>query len=207
VGSYNLYAYCLNNPVNNSDTDGNFTVPNWAKIVIGVAAIAVGATIVAMTGGAITVAIGAALTGLKAATISGTISAITTIGCNILTNKGTFDGVLDSFSNGFMAGGVMAGGSQMLGSCFKIAAKMGASTGRNGGISILDRIRILSPNNIATKDAGGTLLKIGSKYKNIRFDVGWDSLFHMNIEFSKRANYHLPIGMLISGLWGSITHD
>lgn len=54
---------------------------------------------------------------------------------------------------------------------------------------------------------GGTLLKIGSKYKNIRFDVGSKSLFHMNIQLAKAANYHLPIGMLGVGFWGGIARD
>lgn len=56
-------------------------------------------------------------------------------------------------------------------------------------------------------EAGGTLLKIGSKYKNIRFDVGSTSLFHMNIQFAKATNYHIPIGIFGSGLWGGIARD
>lgn len=55
--------------------------------------------------------------------------------------------------------------------------------------------------------AGGTLLKIGNKYKNIRFDVGSKSLFHMNIKLTKTANYHLPIGVFGAGLWGGVMRD
>lgn len=46
-----------------------------------------------------------------------------------------------------------------------------------------------------------------SKYKSIRFDVGSNSLFHMNIQLAKTANYHLPIGMWGAGLWGGIARD
>lgn len=101
----------------------------------------------------------------------------------------------------------MAGGSQILSSGFKAAANAGVPTGRNGGLTMGDKVRILSPNHPKAYESGGTLLKIGSKYKNIRFDVGSKSLFHMNIQFAKTANYHLPIGILGAGLLGGIAHD
>ena len=34
VLSYNLFAYCLNNPINRTDADGSFSLPNWAKVAI-----------------------------------------------------------------------------------------------------------------------------------------------------------------------------
>ena len=34
--SYNLYAYCLNNPVNRFDDGGNLSLPNWAKVAFGI---------------------------------------------------------------------------------------------------------------------------------------------------------------------------
>lgn len=55
--------------------------------------------------------------------------------------------------------------------------------------------------------AGGTLLKIGNKYKYIRFDVGSKSLFHMNIQLTKTANYHLLIGVFGAGFWGGVMRD
>ena len=106
-----------------------------------------------------------------------------------------------------MTGGIIAGGSQILSSGFKVVANAGVPTGRNGGISIGNKVRVLSPNHPQAYEAGGTLLKIGSKYKNIRFDVGSNSLFHMNIQLAKTANYHLPIGMLGAGFGGGIAHD
>ena len=51
-------------------------------------------------------------------------------------------------------------------------------------------------------ESGGTLLKIGSKYKNVRFDVGAKSLFHMNVQLSRKVNYHVSIGIFGSGLIG-----
>lgn len=70
--------------------------------------------------------------------------------------------------------------------------------GRNGGLSVGG----FFTNHPQSYEAGETLLKVGSKYKNIRFDVGSKSLFHINIQLGKTANYHLPIGILGSGLWG-----
>ena len=217
---YNLYAYCLNNPVNLTDKDG--TWPSWAtKVVIGVAAVVAGAAIVAataVTGGVAAAFVGAVVTGLKAATISGAIGAAVGAGTsafNHYSSTGSWDGVgeavvtgvFDGFANGFMTGGIMAGGSQAISSGFKIAANAGVPTGRNGGIKIGNKVRVLSPNHPKGMEPGGTLLKIGSKYKNIRFDVGTKSLFHMNIQFSKTTNFHIPIGILGSGLWGRPNHD
>ncbi len=37
--SLNLYSYCVNDPVNRLDENGNLSLPNWAKVTIGIAAI------------------------------------------------------------------------------------------------------------------------------------------------------------------------
>jgi len=83
----------------------------------------------------------------------------------------------------------------------------GVHTGRNGGLTIGNKVRVLSPNHPKGYEAGGTLLKIGSKHENIRFDVGSKSLFHINIQLSKAVNYHIPIGTLVSGFLGGIIRD
>lgn len=57
------------------------------------------------------------------------------------------------------------------------------------------------------REIGGTLLKIGSKYKNIRFDVGSKSMFHMNVQLSKKINLHLPLSIVGSGFWGGMMRD
>ena len=162
--------------------------------------------------------VGAAVAGLKAAAISGAIGAAVCVGTRAISHrvstggwsgagKAAVDGAVDGFANGFMTGGIMAGGSQILSGGFKAAANAGVPTGRSGGLTIGNKVRILSPNHPRTNEMGGTLLKIGSKYKNIRFDVGSESLLHMNIQFSKTANHHLPIGILGAGLWGGILRD
>ena len=220
IMQYNLFAYSFNDPVNMSDETG--TWPSWAtKLAIGIGAIVVGAAVVAVTaatGGAAAAFVGAAVAGLKTAAVSGAIGAAVgagtrTVGHRVSTGswsgagKAAVDGAVNGFANGFMIGGIMAGGSQILSSGFKVAANAGVPTGRNGGLTIGNRVRVLSPNHPQAYEAGGTLLKIGSKYKNIRLDVGSNSLFHMNIQLAKTANYHLPIGMLGTGLWGGIARD
>jgi RHS repeat-associated protein len=62
--SYNLFAYCLNDPVNRTDVNGNWSLPNWAKKTI--AAVAVVAVVAAVA--AVTVA--TAGTGTAAAVIA-----------------------------------------------------------------------------------------------------------------------------------------
>ena len=217
---YNLFAYCFNNPANMSDRAG--TWPSWAtKLAIGAGAILIGAAVAAATaatGGAAAAFIGAAVAGLKAAAVSGAISAAIGAGTSAVSHrvstgswdgasKAAIDGAVNGFASGFMIGGVMAGGSQVLSGAFKVAAKVGVPTGRNGGLTVGKNLRVLSPNHPQAYEAGGTLLKIGSKYRNIRFDVGSKSLFHMNIQLAKTANYHLPIGILGAGLWGGIVRE
>ena len=49
---YNLFAYCLNNPVNRFDDNGNLSLPNWAKVVVGAVATVAAVTITVATLGA-----------------------------------------------------------------------------------------------------------------------------------------------------------
>ena len=220
--SYNQYSYCRNSPSNRFDAEGNWSLPNWpTKLAIGIGAVVLGAAVVAATaatGGAAAAFVGAVVAGLKAAAVSGVVGAAVGAGTRAVSHrvstgswsgvgKAAVDGAIDGFANGFMTGRIMAGGSQILSSGFKVAANAGVPTGRSGGLTIGNKVRILSPNHSKGYEAGGTLLKIGSKYKNIRFDVGAKSLFHMNIQLTKTANYHLPLGVLGAGLWGGIARD
>ena len=52
INGYQLFIYCMNDPVNNRDEAGSWSLPNWAKVAIG-AALIVGAAVVATvaTGG------------------------------------------------------------------------------------------------------------------------------------------------------------
>lgn len=187
------------------DTGGQLS---WlAKIAIGVAAIAVGVGVTVLTGGA---ALPALAAGAKAALISGAISAGTRAattavssaiaGDNISTVvKKTATAAVNGFADGFMTGGIMAGGSQVISGGFKIAAQLGTKTGKAGGIK-LGKVKILSPDAKWHKNNGGTLIKIG---KTTRVDVGSNTLLHMHIP---NTTTHFPIGMIISGAIGGLTN-
>jgi len=210
VRGYNLFAYCFNNPVNLTDENGDW--PNWEsfakKIAIGTAAVVAGAAIVALTaatGGAAAAFTGALIAGAKAAIISGAVSATISAGTSAIDHRistGSWEGatetiveeIVNGFADGFMTGGIMAGGSQAISGGFKFVANKGVQTGRNGGIAVCNKLRVLSPNHTKAYEAGGTLIKIGSKYKNIRFDVGAKSLLHMNVQLTKRPNFLIIFG-------------
>ena len=205
VLSYNLFAYCMNNPVNRFDVDGNWSLPNWAKIAVGVTAIAVGVGVTALTGGA---ALPALVAGVKAACVAGAISAGTSAATTAVRSAVSGDGfstvvqksakaAVDGFADGFMAGGIAAGASQVASGGFKIAAKLGAKTGKSGGIKI-GNTKILSPDAAWHKNNGGTLLKIG---KTFRIDVGSNTLLHMHL---LNASSHIQIGTIGAGIYGGL---
>ncbi|HEY9573994.1 MAG TPA: RICIN domain-containing protein, partial [Lachnospiraceae bacterium] len=102
LNQYNLYAYCLNNPVNYVDEDGNIALSNRAKVSIGIVA-TVGAV-------ALTVATGGAglpvLMGVASSTVSGAAIGYITGG-----KKGAINGAAD----GLMWGGIGALGASAVG--------------------------------------------------------------------------------------------
>ena len=51
VLGHNMYAYCLNNPVNRTDDTGNLSVGNWIKIGIGAIALGAAIALTVATGG------------------------------------------------------------------------------------------------------------------------------------------------------------
>ena len=200
---YNLFSYCNNNPVNDSDNDGQLS---WlAKIAIGVAAIAVGIGVTILTGGA---ALPALAAGVKAACVAGAISAgasAAKTAVRAAVSGDSFSTVVqesakaaaDGFADGFMAGGITAGASQVASGGFKVAAKLGAKTGRSGGIK-LGNTKILSPDAAWQKNNGGTLLKIG---KTFRIDVGSNTLLHMHVP---KFSSHIQIGTIGAGIYGGL---
>ena len=97
--SYNLFAYCMNNPVNRFDVNGNFSMPNWLKVTVGVVAIVGLAVATVCTGGAAAVICGAALSGTIAGGASGAVMGA--IGGGI---SGGWQGALDGACSGFMSG-------------------------------------------------------------------------------------------------------
>lgn len=115
--SYNLYIYCDNNPVNRFELNGNWSLPNWAKIAIGVAAIAVGVIATVATHGAATPVL---VSSLKFAAASAAVGAVTGAGISAISyrvstgswkdsGKSALKGAIDGACDGFMIGGITAG--------------------------------------------------------------------------------------------------
>ena len=112
---YNLFAYCMSNPVNRLDVNGNWSLPNWAKVAIGAAAIAVGVVANAITGGAVAPVLAASI---KIAASSAAVNAVGGAGIGAVAHRlstGSWDGAekaaegaIDGACNGFMAGGIAA---------------------------------------------------------------------------------------------------
>lgn len=93
LNQYNLYAYCLNNPINRLDEDGNFSLPNWAKVTAGAVATVTAVGLTVATGGAVL----PILTSVAISTLSGAAIGYVTDG-----KEGAINGAAD----GFMWGGI-----------------------------------------------------------------------------------------------------
>ena len=206
TGQYNLFSYCNNNPVIDMDDDGQLSMV--AKIAIGAVAIAIGVGVTALTGGA---ALPALAAGVKAACVAGAISAGTSAVTTAVHSTVSGDNfsmiaqksakaALNGFADGFMAGGIAAGASQVASGGFKIAVKLGAKTGKNGGIKI-GNTKILSPDAAWHRNNGGTLLKVG---KTFRIDVGSNTLLHMHLP---NVSSHIQIGTIGAGIYGGLRYE
>lgn len=115
--SGNLFAYCTNNPVNHTDPDGAWKLPNWAKFTIGAVALAGAA--------ALTVATGGALAPLLVAVAVSTVS-----GAAIGAVKGGVQGAVNGAYDGFMWGGIGALGGAAIGAAVAVSsAKKGVIIG------------------------------------------------------------------------------
>lgn len=108
--SYNLYAYCMNNPVNRTDESGAWSLPNWAKVVVGAAAIAGLAIATVCTGGAAAVVCGAALSGAVVGGASGAVIGAVSGGISDGW-QGAIDGACSGFMSGTLVGGVAGAAS------------------------------------------------------------------------------------------------
>lgn len=113
--SYNLFAYCLNNPVNRTDDGGNLS---WlGKIAIGVAVIAVAAVVTVATAGAAApamVALHCAAAGaLQGAAIGAATGAVSGAAIGAVSHRiktGSWEGAgraaLEGAADGFMTGAI-----------------------------------------------------------------------------------------------------
>ena len=109
--SYNLFAYCLNNPVNRTDDGGNLS---WlGKIAIGVAVIAVVAVVAVATAGTGTVLACAAAGALEGAITGAATGAVTGAAIGAVSHRittGSWEGAgraaLEGAADGFMTGAI-----------------------------------------------------------------------------------------------------
>ncbi len=117
IAESNLFTYCKNDPINRVDFDGNWSLPNWAKIAIGAAAIAIGVIATAATGGA---AAPVLVASLKIAATSAAVGAVSGASISAVSHRvstgswkgageAAVNGAIDGAVDGFMWGGLSAG--------------------------------------------------------------------------------------------------
>ena len=128
--SYNLFAYCMNNPVNRFDVNGNWSLPNWAKVAIGAVATVAAVAVTVATGGAAA----PVLIGVAASTIGG--AAVSAVNHRVTTGswEGAGKAALDGAADGFMTGGLCALGGSVVGGAARTIknAKSGITIGKTG---------------------------------------------------------------------------
>ena len=106
IAESNLFTYCKNDPINRVDFDGNWSLPNWAKIAIGAAAIAIGVIATAATGGA---AAPVLVASLKIAATSAAVGAVSGASISAVSHRvstGSWKGAGEAAVNGAIDGAV-----------------------------------------------------------------------------------------------------
>ena len=117
-----MFAYCENNPVNRFDVDGNWPLPNWAKIAIGAVALAGAVALTVATGG------GAAAVAVGVAKVVGSVSVSTAVSAGVGYLNNGKQGAIDGACNGFMFGSLAACGGAALKYMSSAANKASAAT-------------------------------------------------------------------------------
>ena len=118
--------------------------------------------------------------------------------------EGALKGGINGIADGFMWGGIFAGGAQILSGGFKAMTHLGVSTRKAGFFKVLTPNRIRNATEIAKigskgqkfYEYGGTLLKVGKNF----IDISNKTFLHMHLWFSGAA--HIPLGMLLGGIIG-----
>ena len=183
----NLFAYCFNNPVNMTDTDGDW--PKWAtKILVGAAVIAACAVVTVATGGA-----GAGVAGfiaagaLKGAVIGAATGAAIGAGTGAIKHrvttgswKGAGMAALEGGADGFMTGaitGAITGGFQRGAQVLKASKAWNSGTYNSGLKSMGDHYQrkvvqqgFSKGNNVIkyTKDATNFAKNNGNAFSLVR---------------------------------------
>ena len=128
--SYNLFAYCMNDPVNRFDSNGNWSLPNWAKVVIGATATVAAVVVTVATGGAVLPILISVATSTAVGAGAGAIRHRITTG----SWDGAGESALDGAADGFMTGGLFSLGSSVIGGILRTVknAKAGITIGKTG---------------------------------------------------------------------------
>ena len=149
--SCNLFAYCLNNPVNRTDAGGNLSLSNWAKFAIGATIIAAAAVLTVATGGAGAGALAATIHcaaqgALVGAATQGAIGAATGAVSGAVTHRlstGSWEGAgqaaINGAATGFMTGAATGAITGALTSPFCFVA--GTTVLTSAGAAAIETIR------------------------------------------------------------------
>ena len=117
-----MFSYCLNDPIGRSDADGNWSLPNWAKVAIGAVALAGAIALTVATGG------GAAAVAVGVAKVVGSVAASTAVSAGLGYLKDGKQGAIDGACNGFMFGSLSACGGAALKYASAVANKASVAT-------------------------------------------------------------------------------